>query len=153
MLCITSTGCLIDTLSRLRNFCLELPLLIAINSQERGITSALMTVTLRDHDTIFVQGSPDRVTVILMTRFDDPSDIVLGKVFLQVIIIIIICGALLIGGVQEFYDARRQNNLQNAPAVLFGKEPPKEVRDLISPAVDPKNPANYITFGMLPLFC
>lgn len=31
--------------------------------------------------------------------------------------------------IQEFYDVRRLKNLQHAPSVIYGKEPPNELRD------------------------
>jgi actin related protein 2/3 complex subunit 2 len=116
----------VKQLSMLRRTCLALPLEMAIAEQESGRTSEIMVIPLRSTDLMYIQGCPDRVTVVLATKFEDPSDIVLGKVFLQ-----------------EFYDVRKQNNMQNAPAVLFGKEPPKEMKSSI-----PTDPSlNYITFG------
>ena len=43
---------------------------------------------------------------------------------------------------------RRQPHLQNTPSVLFGKEPPSEVKSLIPSNVD--NNINYITFVLFP---
>jgi actin related protein 2/3 complex subunit 2 len=116
----------IRQLSLLRRTCLALPLELAISAQEKGQTSEVMAVPLRSTDVMYIQGLSDRIIVVLATKFEDPSDIVLGKVFLQ-----------------EFYDIRKQNNMQNAPAVLFGKEPPNEIKSAIP--VDPS--VNYITFS------
>ncbi|PJF19244.1 hypothetical protein PSACC_00926 [Paramicrosporidium saccamoebae] len=115
----------VKQLSMLRRTCLALPLEMAIADQESGKTSNVMTIPLRSTDVMYIQGFPDRVTVVLATKFEDPSDIVLGKVFLQ-----------------EFYDVRKQNNMQNAPAVLFGKEPPKEMTS----SIPLDSSLNYITF-------
>lgn len=101
---------------------------LAIRAQEMEQSSQVMAVPLRGADVMYIQGDVDRVTVVLATRFEEHSDAVLGKVFLQ-----------------EFYDVRRLNNMHNAPAVLFGKEPPNELRQAI-PVADG---LNYITFGTI----
>ena len=73
-------------MSLLRSKCLALPLELAMEAQEGGKTTSMMRVPLRGgSDVMYIQGSSDRVTVILSTKFDDPSDAILGKVFLQVI--------------------------------------------------------------------
>ncbi|GMM51359.1 Arc35 protein [Starmerella bacillaris] len=70
----------------------------------------VMAIKYRDEETIYIQPNWDRVTIIFSTGFKDETDQVLGKVFLQ-----------------EFVDARRRA-LQNAPQVMFSKEPPLEVQ-------------------------
>ncbi len=61
---------------------------MAIDAQAGGRATAqspVVAIPLRDRiDTLYVKGSEDRVTVILATAFEDPSDVVLGRVFLQV---------------------------------------------------------------------
>ena len=45
----------------------------------------LMQIHYRDEEAIYVQASPDRVTVIFSTIFREETDRIFGKVFLQVI--------------------------------------------------------------------
>lgn len=121
----------IQKLSLIRRTCLALPIERAIADQQAGQTGELMRIPLRASDVLYVQGSADRVTVVLSSTFEDPSDAVLGKIFLQ-----------------EFYDVRQLNRFDNAPAVLFGKEPPNEMKAHISPG---SATTNFITLGMPPL--
>lgn len=44
----------------------------------------LMQINYRDEEAIYVQASPDRVTVIFSTVFREETDRIFGKVFLQV---------------------------------------------------------------------
>ncbi|KAF8920568.1 actin-related protein ARPC2 [Mucidula mucida] len=72
----------------------------------------LMEIHYRDEEAIYIQATPDRVTVIFSTVFSDETDRIFGKVFLQ-----------------EFVDARRLPAIQNAPQVLYSnREPPLEIR-------------------------
>jgi len=57
---------------------------LAIDAQAAGKSTSMMQIPLNDSDIMFVQGLPDRVTAIISTKFDEPSDAVLGRVFLQV---------------------------------------------------------------------
>lgn len=75
---------LIAKLAMLRKLCLGLPLELAMAAQRDGRTTAVMAIPLRDTDAMYVKGMPDRVIIVLSTKFDDPSDAVLGKVFMQV---------------------------------------------------------------------
>lgn len=43
-----------------------------------------MQIHYRDEEAIYVQASPDRVTVIFSTVFREETDRIFGKVFLQV---------------------------------------------------------------------
>lgn len=43
-----------------------------------------MEIHYRDEEAIYVQASPDRVTVIFSTVFREETDRIFGKVFLQV---------------------------------------------------------------------
>lgn len=91
----------------------------------------VMVIRYRDEETIYIKPSFDRVTVIFSTGFKDETDQVLGKVFLQ-----------------EFVDARRRA-LQNAPQVLFSKEPPREVQQ--SGYQDrPRPDQSFVTFVLFP---
>lgn len=44
----------------------------------------LMQIHYRDEEAIYVQAGPDRVTVIFSTIFQEETDRIFGKVFLQV---------------------------------------------------------------------
>lgn len=44
----------------------------------------LMEIHYRDEEAIYVQAAPDRVTVIFSTIFQDETDRIFGRVFLQV---------------------------------------------------------------------
>ncbi|KAJ3772218.1 Arp2/3 complex, 34 kd subunit p34-Arc-domain-containing protein [Lentinula raphanica] len=92
----------------------------------------LMQIHYRDEEAIYIQASPDRVTVIFSTIFSDETDRIYGKVFLQ-----------------EFVDARRQPAIQNAPQVLYSnRDPPLEIRHLR----DLRNTEDtgYVTFVLFP---
>lgn len=93
--------------------------------------ASILEINYRDEESIYIQPSFDRVTVIFSTVFKDETDKIFGKVFLQ-----------------EFVDARRRA-VQNAPQVLYShREPPLEVRDLIKYSPDEKK--GYITFILFP---
>jgi len=49
-----------------------------------GTQGDLMQIHYRDEEAIFIQASPDRVTVIFSTVFKEETDRIFGKVFLQV---------------------------------------------------------------------
>lgn len=52
--------------------------------ESSGGQGELMQIHYRDEEAIYVQASPDRVTVIFSTVFREETDRVVGKVFLQV---------------------------------------------------------------------
>ncbi|KAF8647756.1 hypothetical protein AX16_006591 [Volvariella volvacea WC 439] len=92
----------------------------------------LMEIHYRDEEAIYVQAAPDRVTVIFSTIFQDETDRIFGKVFLQ-----------------EFVDARRQPLIQNAPQVLYSnRDPPLEIRHL--PGLRNSEDIGYVTFVIFP---
>ena len=69
------------------------------------------------------------MTVIFSTVFQEETDRIFGKVFLQ-----------------EFYDARRLPSLQSAPQVLYSnREPPSEIRHISGLSSDEN--VGYVTFG------
>jgi actin related protein 2/3 complex subunit 2 len=49
----------------------------------------LMQIHYRDEEAIYVQASPDRVTVIFSTVFREETDRIFGKVFLQVSMLLV----------------------------------------------------------------
>lgn len=74
----------INRMSQVRLTCLALPLELAIASQQAGKPTELMIISFGKKDKLCVKGLVDRVVVVLAIHFTDPSDIVIGKVFLQV---------------------------------------------------------------------
>lgn len=57
-----------------------------------GGQGELMEIHYRDEEAIYIQASPDRVTVIFSTIFREETDRIFGKVFLQVwISLVLLC--------------------------------------------------------------
>jgi len=97
-----------------------------------GTQGNLMQIHYRDEEAIYVQASPDRVTVVFSTVFREETDRIFGKVFLQ-----------------EFVDARRQPTIQNAPQVLYSnRDPPLEIRHV--PGLRNTEDIGYVTFVLFP---
>lgn len=77
---------------------------------------------------IYIKPSFDRVTVIFSTVFQDETDKIFGKVFLQ-----------------EFVDARKRS-VQTAPQVLYNdKEPPLDIQSAVRETNFNEN-KGYVTF-------
>lgn len=96
----------------------------ASNSNEE-----VLKLDYRGQETIYIKPSSDRVTVIFSTIFNDETDKIFSKVFLQ-----------------EFSDARKRS-IQKAPQVINShREAPLEIRHL-APQTDDKT---YITFVLFP---
>ncbi|SCU77785.1 LANO_0A01266g1_1 [Lachancea nothofagi CBS 11611] len=92
-------------------------------------TGTVRQLQYRDDENIFIKPSNDRITVIFETFFQDETDKVFGKVFLQ-----------------EFVDARKRNrSIQSAPQVLFSHEPPLEAASVMTSRKADKN-RRFITF-------
>lgn len=92
----------------------------------------LVTVSYRADEAFYLVPAHDRVTVVFSTRFEEETDRIFGKVFLQ-----------------EFVDARRQPSIQNAPQVLYSsREPPLEIRDV--PGLQRGEDTGYVTFVLFP---
>lgn len=72
----------------------------------------------------------DRVMVTYSLTFDEASDAVLAKVFLQ-----------------EFFDTRQKHTVTNAPTVIYGKELPAEIAPFIPDEIKVK--CSFISFGIL----
>ncbi|QLL31108.1 hypothetical protein HG536_0A09250 [Torulaspora globosa] len=99
-------------------------------------SSTLHTIRYRDDENLFIKSASDRITVIFETIFQDETDKVFGKVFLQ-----------------EFVDARKRNRtIQSAPQVLFSHEPPLEIQQRSQPvaATVPDSSRRFITFVLFP---
>ncbi|SCW00300.1 LAFE_0C01112g1_1 [Lachancea fermentati] len=96
-------------------------------------TETVHKIEYRDDENVFIKPSNDRITVIFETFFQDETDKVFGKVFLQ-----------------EFVDSRKRNRaIQSAPQVLFSHEPPLEISKLVSSRVSEKS-RRFITFVLFP---
>ncbi|TPX38350.1 hypothetical protein SmJEL517_g00178 [Synchytrium microbalum] len=133
---LTRLGSDKDTLVKkaalLKRNALAAPFEQAFASQQAGKQSSLMVVHYRESEAIYVQAQPDRVTVIFSTLFQEETDRIFGKVFLQ-----------------EFVDARRQPAIQSAPQVLYTyREPPMELRG-VRGLVD-SDSMGYVTFVLFP---
>jgi actin related protein 2/3 complex, subunit 2 len=79
----------IKSLALLKRNALAAPFEHAFKTQKALETSGnsqgeLMQIHYRDEEAIYVQASPDRVTVIFSTVFREETDRIFGKVFLQV---------------------------------------------------------------------
>jgi len=94
-------------------------------------TPEVITIHYREEESIFITPSHDRVTVVFSTVFREETDRILGKIFLQ-----------------EFVDARRRQGMQQAPQVLYSRDPPLEIRDL--PGLRVSEDIGYITFVLFP---
>ncbi|CAI5757829.1 unnamed protein product [Candida verbasci] len=78
------------------------------------------------NESIYLKPSFDRVTIIFSTMFQDETDKIFGKVFLQ-----------------EFVDARKRS-VQTAPQVLYNTEAPLDI------ANDVKKGEHFVTFVLFP---
>lgn len=95
-------------------------------------SGTLLPLHYRADEAMYIQPSHDRVTVVISTRFEEETDRIFGKVFLQ-----------------EFVDARRRPALQNAPQVLYSnREPPLEVREMVG--ASRSDNTGYVTFVLFP---
>jgi actin related protein 2/3 complex subunit 2 len=127
----------IKSVSLLKRNALAAPFELAFKAQKQLEASGsdqgeLMQIHYRDEEAIYVQASPDRVTVIFSTVFREETDRIFGKVFLQ-----------------EFVDARRQPTIQNAPQVLYSnRDPPLEIRHLAG--LKNSDDVGYVTFVLFP---
>ncbi|KAK0218122.1 arp2/3 complex 34 kDa subunit [Armillaria solidipes] len=127
----------ITSISLLKRNALAAPFELAFKSQKQLESAGtgqgeLMQIHYRDEEGIYVQSSPDRVTVIFSTVFSDETDRIYGKVFLQ-----------------EFVDARRLPAIQNAPQVLYSsRDPPLEIRHLGN--LRNTEDMGYVTFVLFP---
>ncbi|WFD25462.1 Arp complex subunit [Malassezia nana] len=133
---------LIQAVALLKRHAMAAPFELAFSKQaelERAFepgaappTGDLLPLHYRADEAMYVLPAHDRVTVVISTRFEEETDRIFGKVFLQ-----------------EFVDARRQPSIQNAPQVLYSnREPPLEVRHLIGASASDNT--GYVTFVLFP---
>ncbi|CCC70064.1 hypothetical protein NCAS_0D04830 [Naumovozyma castellii] len=113
----------------------NMPVLEEPTGSSTSSSKNLYTIEYRDEENIFIRPSNDRITVIFETVFQDETDKVLGKVFLQ-----------------EFVDARKRNrDIQSAPQVLFSHEPPLELQSHLRKAANNTDLSRrFITFVLFP---
>ena len=71
-------------LSLLKRHAIAAPFYKAFDAQAKSQTSPLMRISYREDESIWVRAFPDRVTAIFSTMFKDETDVIIGKVFLQV---------------------------------------------------------------------
>lgn len=83
-----SRDAFVMSVALLKRNALSAPFERAFQEQKKLETSGgqgeLMQIHYRDEEAIYVQASPDRVTVIFSTIFREETDRIFGKVFLQV---------------------------------------------------------------------
>ncbi|CCE90098.1 Arc35p TDEL_0A07660 [Torulaspora delbrueckii] len=97
-------------------------------------SQTLHTVQYRDDENLFIKPANDRITAIFETAFQDETDKVFGKVFLQ-----------------EFVDARKRNRaIQSAPQVLFSHEPPLEIQAHLQANRTLDSSRRFVTFVLFP---
>ncbi|KAH9178331.1 actin-like protein ARPC2 [Lactarius sanguifluus] len=127
----------IHSIALMKRNALAAPFELAFKKQKELETSAsgqgdLMAIHYRNEEAIYIQAAHDRVTVIFSTVFREETDRIFGRVFLQ-----------------EFVDARRLPQIQNAPQVLFtNREPPLEIRQV--PGLKDSEDVGYVTFVLFP---
>jgi len=120
---------LIRAAALLKRNALAAPFERAFDAQASGKPTDLMAIHYRDQEAIYIRALSDRVTVIFSTVFKEETDQIFGKVFLQ-----------------EFVDARRNPQNQNAPQGLYtNKDPPLELRHLTDLKISDN--VGYVTFG------
>jgi len=127
----------IHSIALLKRNTLAAPFELAFRKQKELESSSsgqgdLMAIHYRDEEAIYIQAAHDRVTVIFSTVFREETDRIFGKVFLQ-----------------EFVNARRLPQIQNAPQVLFtNREPPLEIRHVHG--LRDSEDIGYVTFVLFP---
>ena len=72
----------------------------------------------------------EQIVCLFSTAFPDQSDTILARVFLQ-----------------ELFDVRKEGRMGDAPAVVFGREPPVELAHLARPSA---SSLNYISIVLFP---
>ncbi|UJR23825.1 hypothetical protein I4U23_026801 [Adineta vaga] len=93
----------------------------ATTNQKRAV------IHYREDETMYVNASSDRVTVIFSTVFKDPDDNVIGRVFME--------------GLRE-----RRQQFQQAPQVIVSyRTPPEELKDM--PDARTGDNIGYLTFA------
>lgn len=87
--CIESRDAFVQSLALLKRNAVAAPFERAFSSQKELEAAGsgegeLLQVSYRDQEQIFIRAAHDRVTVIFSTVFQEETDRIFGKVFLQV---------------------------------------------------------------------
>ncbi|KAH3900746.1 Arc35p SCDLUD_003751 [Saccharomycodes ludwigii] len=129
-------------LSLLKIYVMSFPFQLSINEflklnqqGEDATSNTVYKIDYRDSESFFIKPSNDRITVIFETVFQDETDQIFGKVFMQ-----------------EFVDSRKRNrNIQSSPQVLFSNEAPLEIQSVYQPKqANVGNSTKFITFVLFP---
>ncbi len=105
---VTETS--IEKISKIRFEIFSIPFRKAFECVDNKTDGTNICIPLKGDESLYITPYSDRVMVTYAITFEDQSDVVLGKVFLQ-----------------EFNDTRQKHTVQNSPTVIFGKEPPQEM--------------------------
>lgn len=125
---------LIKTLVLSYPFQLAFDEFVQLSNTPDSQSQTLHTVQYRDDENLFIKPANDRITAIFETAFQDETDKVFGKVFLQ-----------------EFVDARKRNRaIQSAPQVLFSHEPPLEIQAHLQANRTLDSSRRFVTFVLFP---
>lgn len=125
---------LIKTLVLSYPFQLAFDEFVQLSNTPDSQSQTLLTVQYRDDENLFIKPANDRITAIFETAFQDETDKVFGKVFLQ-----------------EFVDARKRNRaIQSAPQVLFSHEPPLEIQAHLQANRTLDSSRRFVTFVLFP---
>lgn len=102
-----------------------------LNAKEK---SPLFKLEYREQEAFHVQAFADHLVIVFSATFQDQTDALIGKLFLQ-----------------EFVDARRGSSMQDTPQVIYSKDPPSEIASdpLFSPQKGASS-AGYISFILFP---
>jgi actin related protein 2/3 complex, subunit 2 len=120
--------------SRLKTIIASSPFQTAFEALGAGTCGSLppMAFQPRSTENVYLLPSEDRVAVVFVLDFPDPTDTAIARVFLQ-----------------EFSEAQR--NVRRAPPVTFSREPIPQLERLGVMREDAKNNAlGYLTFTILP---
>ena len=98
---------------------------------KKGAVEKPFHIEYRPDEYCWVIPKEDQVTVVFGILFRDPTDIAIGKVFLQ-----------------EFAEARRQGGLGTAPPVSYSMEPPLELKGM--QYVTEADNKSYVSFVLFP---
>ena len=124
----------IEKFSQLKQKIISLPLTRIFKEFKTDNREIIKPFTIsfgnKDFYSVVPGENKDQIIILFGMNFVDQTDTILAKVFLQ-----------------EFYDTRN-NRMEDAPVVLYGKEPPKELSNL-SKSSD-NSSLNYLTLVLFP---
>jgi actin related protein 2/3 complex subunit 2 len=122
-----------ESASLLKRHLMAAPLKRAFAAAEKNQNFSMMSIEYREGEAIYIKAEPERVTVVFSIMFKDADDQVFAKIFLQ-----------------EFIDAKRNNVVNNPPALSFStKEAPGEIKG--QPGVKEGEGYGFVTFVLFGL--